>query len=206
MSNTTSSQSNGLRWVLITGMAIAAFVGAYGFAAAKSQSARNGYVQTASAPVAQGGAYGATQGGTGSTGAGTSYGSGASGSGTGSPATGGLTGAGGCCGGGSATSADGVTGATAEGAATLAGGVQKISVDVSTGTYNPNVIKLKAGVPAEVTFANGTGCTGQVQSQALNFSADMTNGPATVKLPALKAGTYSFYCGMQMVFGKIVVE
>lgn len=206
MSNTTSSQTKGLRWVLITGMAIAAFVGAYGFAAAKSQSARNAYVQTAAAPVAQGGTYSGTQGGTGSSGAGTSYSSGTSGSGTNSPSTGGLTGAGGCCGGGSATNVDGVTGATVEGAAKLEGGVQKISVDVSTGTYNPNIIKLKAGVPAEVTFANGTGCTGQVQSQALNFSADMSGGPATVKLPALKAGTYTFYCGMQMVFGKIVVE
>jgi plastocyanin len=182
-------------------MTVAAFVGAYGFAAAKSQSARNVYVQTASAPVAQGGTYSAPQGGTGSGAGGTSYGSD-----TGTPSTSGLTGAGGCCGGGSATNADGVTGATVEGAATLEGGVQKVSVDVSTGTYNPNIIKLKAGVPAEVTFANGSGCTGQVQSQALNFSADMSGGPATVKLSALKAGTYSFYCGMQMVFGKIVVE
>lgn len=195
MSNTTSSQTNGLRWALIAGMTIAAFVGAYGFAAAKSQSTRGSYTQTASA-AQTGVTTGAYTTGSATTGSGAQQGT---------SLQGGL-GGGGCCGGSSTANADGVTGATVEGAATLEGGVQKISVDVSTGTYNPNVIKLKAGVPAEVTFANGGGCTGQVQSQALNFSADMSNGPATVKLPALKAGTYSFYCGMQMVFGKIVVE
>ena len=39
------------------------------------------------------------------------------------------------------------------GAATVEGGVQKISVDLSPGSYNPNIIQLKAGVPAEITFS-----------------------------------------------------
>jgi plastocyanin len=92
------------------------------------------------------------------------------------------------------------------GTATTSGNVQKISVDVSKGYYDPSTIQLKAGVPAEITFSASSGCTGQVQSQDLGFSADLTQGPATVKLPAVSAGTYTFACGMNMVRGTIVVK
>jgi hypothetical protein len=106
-------------------------------------------------------------------------------------------GGGGCCGGG---------GPAVTGTAKVEGGVQKISVDLSSGSYNPNTIKLKAGVPAEITFGQSAGCTGQVQSADLGFAEDLTSGPKTVKLGALKAGTYGFACGMNMVTGQIVVE
>lgn len=105
-----------------------------------------------------------------------------------------------CC--GSATPA----GPATTGQATTAGAVQKISVDVSKGYYDPSTIELRAGVPAEITFSQSSGCTAQVQSKDLGFSADLTQGPATVKLPALSAGTYGFACGMNMVFGTIVVK
>lgn len=107
-------------------------------------------------------------------------------------------GGGGCCGGGS--------GETIEGAATVdADGVQRISVDASIG-YNPNVIVLEAGVPAEITFSEAYGCMAQVMSRDLDFFEDLQSGAKTVKLPALEAGTYSFSCGMEMVFGSIVVQ
>lgn len=106
---------------------------------------------------------------------------------------------GGCCGGGG-------SGEAIEGAAVLdADGIQRISVDATTG-YNPNVIKLAAGVPAEITFSEAYGCLGQVMSRDLNFFEDLQTGSKTVSLPALEAGTYSFSCGMEMVFGSIVVE
>ncbi len=108
-------------------------------------------------------------------------------------------GAGGCCGGGGSST-------PVEGTATVAGGVQKISVDLSSGSYNPNTLKLKAGIPAEITFGQSGGCTSAVQSQQLGFSEDLSSGPKTVKLGALKPGTYTFACGMNMVSGKIVVE
>jgi len=112
-------------------------------------------------------------------------------------ASGGAAAGGGCCGGG---------GAPVEGKATVAGGVQKIAVDLSSGSYNPNVLKLKAGVPTEITFGQSSGCTAQVQSSDLGFSEDLTSGPKTVKVGALKPGTYNFACGMNMVTGQIVVE
>lgn len=110
-----------------------------------------------------------------------------------------------CCG-SSAPTENGLTGEKVEGRATVDGAVQKISVDVSKGYYEPNQIVLKAGVPAEITFGQGSGCTAQVISNELGFGEDISASPKTVRLPALEKGEYPFYCGMQMVFGKIVVE
>jgi plastocyanin domain-containing protein len=99
-----------------------------------------------------------------------------------------------------------VTGEPVEGAAKVEGDVQTLTVDLSNGYYEPNVIKLAAGVPAEITFGQSSGCTGQVMSKDLNFFEDLTTGPKTVSIPALEPGEYAFSCGMEMVFGKIVVE
>jgi hypothetical protein len=104
------------------------------------------------------------------------------------------------------TSADSpITGPEVDGTAQLSGGVQKIGVTV-TNVYSPNVIFLKAGVPAELTFSGGSGCTIRVQSQALGFAEDLSSGPATVKLQGLQPGTYPFACGMNMVHGKVIVR
>lgn len=109
-----------------------------------------------------------------------------------------------CC--SSAPAVDGLSGDRVEGTAQLTEGVQTIAVDLSTGVYNPNVIILKAGVPSEITFGQSSGCTAQVMSKDLGFFEDLTTGAKTIKLPALDAGEYAFSCGMEMVFGKIVVQ
>jgi hypothetical protein len=188
MTETTSKNTNGLQLVIIAALVVAAFLGAYRFASARSaQGAAPAAVVTPGGATASGAGGGACCGGA-------SDGSAAAGSGT-------------CCGGsgsGAATKS-GVTGAPVEGKAQVSGGVQAIGVKVGT-TYSPNIIRLKAGVPAEITFGQGGGCTAQVVSSDLGFSEDLSAGPKVVKLPALKAGTYSFSCGMSMVFGEIVVE
>jgi hypothetical protein len=98
-------------------------------------------------------------------------------------------------------------GETTEGAATVEGNVRRISVDATNG-YDPDVIRLTAGVPAEITFSQASGCMAQVMSDDLDFYADLTGGPQTVHIEAaaLQPGEYSFSCGMQMVFGTIIVE
>lgn len=107
-------------------------------------------------------------------------------------------GGGGCCGGG---------GAPVEGSAVDEGDVQKIAVDTSTGSFNPNVIKVKAGVPVEIAFSQSPGgCLSGVLFPDFNISEDLTAGPKVVKLPALEKGTYTFFCQMQMVSAQIVVE
>jgi len=174
MKEKTTKTGSPARYIIITAIVLAAFLGSYSLAVAKAGKTT----------IDQGTATNqiATPVGNGTTGTGAS------------PACA-------CCGGSGSGSSTPI-----EGAATVEGDVQKISVDLSTGSYNPNTIKLKAGVPAEITFGQSSGCTAQVQSKDLGFSEDLTGGPVTVKLPALEAGTYSFSCGMEMVFGSIVVE
>lgn len=115
-------------------------------------------------------------------------------------AAGGSSGAGGgCCGGGGPQK-------TVKGSATVAGGVQKVTVDLTTGSYSPNEITAKAGVPMELTFKGpASGCNGYVQSQQLGFSQDVSNG-GTIKVSALQPGTYTFACSMNMYRAQIVVK
>lgn len=202
--------NNTMRWVAVAAIVAIAFAGAYAYG-----QSRNGGNNVSAAQLAQSGAYvdpaavaaaqavasskAAAQRNASSNGAANASGSCCGGSGA--------TGAGGsCCGGTGSAPAGGVTGGQNAGSAAVTGGVQKIAVDGSSGTYTPNVVQLKAGVPAEITFAQSSGCTAIVQSEVLNFQVDTSTGPQTVKLPALQAGTYAFHCGMNMVFGKIVVK
>ena len=173
------------RYVLVGLLVLAAFFVSYRLAAARSAQS--------SAPSA---AFGAVQAGSAANVSNGDPALGGSGSGSGS----GSTPACACCSGGSGSSTP------VEGNAKVEGSVQRIAIDLSSGSYNPNVIKLKAGVPAELTFGQGSGCLGQVMSKDLGFYEDLTGGSKTVKLPALETGTYAFSCGMQMVFGSVVVE
>lgn len=105
---------------------------------------------------------------------------------------------GGCCGGG---------GAPVEGATAVEGDVQTLTIDTSTGAFNPNVVKAKAGVPLKLTFSQAPGgCMSGVMFPDFNIDEDLTGGAKTIELPALEPGEYTFFCQMQMVSGKLVVE
>ncbi len=175
-----ATSGKGARYVILALAALALFALSYTIASANSGTPKNASL-TPSASTPSGSSNVAA-------------GSGAAAGATGSSA------ACACCGGSSASNTP------VEGTAAIEGGVQRINVDLSTGSYNPNTIRLKAGVPAEITFGQSSGCTAQVISQDLGFSEDLTSGPRTVKLQGLSAGEYTFSCGMQMVFGKVVVE
>jgi hypothetical protein len=105
-----------------------------------------------------------------------------------------------------APSASSVPAGAPEGVAKVEGGVQRISVDLTKGYYDPSVIHAKAGVPLDISFGPGSGCLGRVLFPDFSVDQDLTNGGAVVKLPAMKAGEYGFSCGMHMVYGKIVVQ
>lgn len=112
--------------------------------------------------------------------------------------SGGSGGGDGCCGGG---------GPAVEGATVVEGDVQRIAVDTSTGSFAPNVIKAKAGVPIVIDFSQAPGgCLSGVYFPDFGIDEDLTGGAKTIELPALDPGEYTFYCQMQMVSAKIVVE
>jgi hypothetical protein len=98
-----------------------------------------------------------------------------------------------------------VTGQPVQGEAVLHGGVQRIVVDPATGIFVPNVIVARAGTPLEIGFKPGSGCLASVRFETFKIAQDISQGGA-VALPALQPGEYSFSCGMQMVFGKVVVK
>ncbi len=174
--STPTKKSNNVRYIVLAVLIVGAFFGAYSFAQARNAS---------SFAPGQTAASGATPA--------SNPGSAAGGSGCA------------CCG-STAPTAGGITGDPVEGAATVNGGTQALAVDLSAGYYQPNVIKLKAGVPAEITFGQSSGCTGQVMSKDLGFFEDLTTGAKTVKIADPQPGEYAFSCGMSMVYGKIVVE
>lgn len=175
MTDANTKNAGTVRYVLIAGLVVAAFFGAYRFAGARSAGETPGQKAAGSLTQAV----------------------------SGDP-SGSVPGCS-CCG-STAPTENGITGDPVEGAAVVEGDSQSIDIDLSAGYYQPNVIKLAAGVPAKVTFGQSSGCTGQVMSEQLGFFEDLTTGPVTVELPALEAGEYEFSCGMAMVFGKIVVE
>jgi hypothetical protein len=110
------------------------------------------------------------------------------------------TAGGGCCGG------SGGSAAVTKGSASVTGGVQKVTVDLTQGSYTPNQISAKAGVPIELVFKGpASGCNGYVQSQDLGFQQDVSNG-GTIKVGALKPGTYTWACSMNMYRASIVVK
>lgn len=165
------------RYLIVAVFVVGAFFGAYRFAAARSAQG------TGVTPLAAGGIVPAAN-----------------------PADPSASTPGCACCGSTAPTENGITGEPVEGAADAADGVQRIDVDLSKGYYDPNVVVLEAGVPAEITFGQSSGCTAQVMSKDLNFFEDLSSGPVTVTLPALETGEYTFTCGMEMVFGKIVVR
>ncbi len=186
----TDSKSS-VKYIVVAALILIAFFASYRIAqAGSSQTTNNANAQSGYATTAVNG--GVATGATGATGAT-----------TGAPGDAGAAGGcgGGCCGGATAPES-----AKAPKDAKVQGSVQKIDVDVSKGYYDPSNIVLKAGVPAEITFSQSSGCTAQVVSQALGFQADLSAGPQTVKIDNPQPGEYDFYCGMQMVFGKIVVK
>jgi Cu+-exporting ATPase len=93
-------------------------------------------------------------------------------------------------------------------AAELAGGVQRLEVTVKGG-YSPELIRLRQGVPAELTFdRQETGdCTSRVVFPDFQVSAAL---PAwqktTVRLEPEQPGEFGFACGMNMIHGTLIVE
>ena len=83
--------------------------------------------------------------------------------------------------------------------------VQRVRVHVTDG-YDPDTILVSAGIPVEIEFTEGHGCLGRVLFEQFGIDESLENGGATVRLPALEAGTYPFSCGMHMVHGKLIAE
>jgi P-type Cu+ transporter len=93
-------------------------------------------------------------------------------------------------------------------AAELSGGVQRIKVTVRGG-YQPDVVRLRQGVPAELVFdrQESGDCTSLVVFPDLAVSAALPAFTRTaVRLDPEQAGEFGFGCGMNMIHGTLIVE
>lgn len=84
--------------------------------------------------------------------------------------------------------------------------VQRIVVTVSDTGYSPAVVRVKAGVPTQLTFrTNGTqGCTRSLVVPSLKVGRQLpATGDSTLDLGELAAGRLRYTCGMGMYSGTV---
>jgi plastocyanin domain-containing protein len=88
-------------------------------------------------------------------------------------------------------------------------GVQRVTMRVLGSSFNPAVIKVKAGIPVEWTIIgeNPSGCTSRLLLPNMEEPLPIAKGSSqTIRFTADKSGTIPFSCWMGMVRGKIVVD
>lgn len=91
---------------------------------------------------------------------------------------------------------------------TLESGVQKIKVTVSEQGYEPVKLKLKRGVPAQITFlrTDENNCGDKVVFKQLGIQKELAVGkPVVVEFTPDKEGEFSFTCSMGMYRGTLQV-
>lgn len=87
-------------------------------------------------------------------------------------------------------------------------GTQTATIEINSKGFDPGSLKLKAGVPAKVTFVRKTdeGCAKAVVIKEYNINRDLPlNESVTVEFTPRK-GEFTFACGMNMLKGKLIVE
>ncbi|MEU0108398.1 heavy metal translocating P-type ATPase [Streptomyces sp. NPDC006251] len=92
--------------------------------------------------------------------------------------------------------------------AELKGGVQEIGITVKGG-YNPDLIRVRQGVPVRLLFdrQEGGDCTSRAVFPDFQLAASLPAFTTTaVEFTPDKAGRFGFACGMNMVHGTLLVE
>lgn len=85
--------------------------------------------------------------------------------------------------------------------------IQKITLSFKDYTYFPNTIRVKQGVPVEITLDNSiSGCFRTLNIQALGVSGTSSNPSQTIKFTPTSKGSFVYACGMHMATGTIIVE
>lgn len=94
------------------------------------------------------------------------------------------------------------------GTAVMENGVQVVKLAIKGGTYVPNIITVKAGMPVKALFSGkAKGCLATPTFKALGRSIDLTGmATGTIDLGTLKAGTNKSTCGMGMNAGTITAS
>ncbi len=85
--------------------------------------------------------------------------------------------------------------------------VQKIIIGMKNYNYYPNTIKLKSGIPVEITLDNSVGgCFRSFNIRELGVSYRSSDPSDKIKFTPTKKGSFEFACGMRMAYGTIIVK
>jgi len=87
--------------------------------------------------------------------------------------------------------------------------IQKLTVALTEKGYQPGSLKLRRGIPAQVTFIRKVSatCGTQVVIPVYDIKRDLPlNEPVSVAFTPSKSGTFTFSCGMGMLRGSLVVR
>lgn len=92
--------------------------------------------------------------------------------------------------------------------ASLVNGTQIAHIFVSPTTYQPNYLRVKAGVPLQLTLAtnNNQGCTSVFRIPQLGVNKNLPpTGKETIVFTPIKPGKYTWTCSMGMYTGTLEV-
>lgn len=87
--------------------------------------------------------------------------------------------------------------------------VQKQSIILKDGEYRPASFRLKRGVPAQLTIIRKSAdeCGEEIVFPAYGIRRRLPlNRAVTVRFTPNKKGSFGFMCGMDMMYGKIIVQ
>jgi plastocyanin domain-containing protein len=87
--------------------------------------------------------------------------------------------------------------------------VQKITVALTEKGYEPTSLKLRRGVPAQVTFIRKVSATCGTQIVIADYDIKRAlplNEPVLIEFMPKKSGTFAFTCGMGMLRGSLIVQ
>jgi len=87
-------------------------------------------------------------------------------------------------------------------------GVQVIKMAVTYNGYEPDTINIKKDIPVRwVIDGSGiTGCTSVIRIPSLQIKKQLSRGENIIEFTPTQSGELPFSCGMQMVWGKFLVN
>lgn len=97
----------------------------------------------------------------------------------------------------------------ATGAAAAPHAVQRATITVTEGGYEPATVTLRAGAPVQLTFLRTTDktCGTEVVVPSLDVRRALPlNEPVVIEFTPTRSGEMAFHCGMNMLDGTIVVR
>lgn len=85
---------------------------------------------------------------------------------------------------------------------------QEARMNLTYKGYEPSTLTVKKGVPVRwiINVKEMSGCTSEILLPAFNVDKNLKKGENIIEFTPKVAGTYKFSCGMQMVWGKFIVE